>query len=128
MDHLRYVDVLSFLNNSAFIHVVEHLEGLVVQRLFELSKANLASTGGFTKFMLSLRATQTTMCAGYKMQKQISNAIARQSAAIRTALSKYNELAPLQQPPRPILEYGDLALYSWLGDFDLLKYSHMDIM
>jgi hypothetical protein len=41
----RYIAALSFINNRTFIGVVEHLEGLVVQRLFELSKANLASTG-----------------------------------------------------------------------------------
>lgn len=43
-------------------------------------------------------------------------------------LDKYNELAPLQNPPRPLLQYSDVASYSWLGDFDLLKYSCTNIM
>ena len=61
------------------------------------------------------------------MWKHISKAIAKRSAAIRTALDKYNELAPQQNPSRPILQYSDVASYSWLGDFDLLKYSHSNI-
>ncbi|KAI0245897.1 hypothetical protein BJV78DRAFT_1086966, partial [Lactifluus subvellereus] len=85
------------------------LEGLVVQQLFELSKANLASTG-------------------YKLQKHISKGIVKRSSAIRTALDKYNKLAPLQNPLQPTLEYTNVASYSWLGDFELLKYSRNDIM
>ncbi|KAI0249685.1 hypothetical protein BJV78DRAFT_1129325, partial [Lactifluus subvellereus] len=108
-DDPRYVDALAYVNNRTFIRAVEHLEGLVVQRLFELSKANLASTG-------------------YKLRKHISKGIAKRSSAIRTALDKYNKLAPLQNPPRPTLEYTDVASYSWLGDFELLKYSRNDIM
>ena len=65
---------------------------------------------------------------GYKMQKHISKAITKCSSAIHTVLDKYNELAPLQNPPRPLLQYSDVASYSWLGDFDLLKYSCTNIM
>lgn len=42
---LQYVDTLMYINNWTFIHVVECHEGLVVQQLFELLKANLATTG-----------------------------------------------------------------------------------
>ena len=49
-----YVEALSFINNHTFIHVVEHLEGLVIQRLFELLKANLASTGESGNFALKI--------------------------------------------------------------------------
>ncbi|KAF8229080.1 hypothetical protein L208DRAFT_1092424, partial [Tricholoma matsutake] len=92
---------------------MERLKGLVVQWLFELSKANLATTGIYV---------------GYKLQKHISKAIARHSSAICTALEKYNELGPLQKPPQPVLEYSDVASYSWLGAFDLLKHSCTNIM
>ena len=46
-DDPRYVEALTYVNNRTFIRAVEHLEGLVVQRLFELSKANLATTGEY---------------------------------------------------------------------------------
>ncbi|KAG1729622.1 uncharacterized protein EDB91DRAFT_1059885, partial [Suillus paluster] len=70
----EYQEPLEYLNNNRFVHAVQRLEGLVVQRLFELAKANLASTG-------------------YKMRQQISNAITRRSSAIHHALEHYNQLA-----------------------------------
>lgn len=62
------------------------------------------------------------------MRKHISKAIVRRSSAIRTALDKYNHLASLQTPPCPTLQYADVAGYTWLGDFDLLKGSRHDIL
>jgi hypothetical protein len=121
----RYIEALTYVKNRTFIRVVENLEGLVVQRLFELSKANLATTGvslNVRILMIDVKAS-----TGYKMRKHISKAIAKRSAAIRTALDKYNELAPQQNPPRPVLQYSDVASYSWLGEFDLLKYSRSNI-
>ncbi|KAG2089874.1 uncharacterized protein F5147DRAFT_780519 [Suillus discolor] len=78
---------------SCFIRVVEHLEGLVVKRLFELAKANLAGTS-------------------YKLRQHISNAITQRSAAIHAALDKYNDLAPLQNPPQLTLTYHEQDLLS----------------
>jgi hypothetical protein len=62
------------------------------------------------------------------MRKYISKAITRRSAAIRTALEKYNKLAPLQNPPRPVLDYSEVVGYASLGEFSLLKYSRHDIL
>jgi hypothetical protein len=121
----RYLDALKYINDRTFIGAVERLEGLVVQRLFELSKANLAATGVYFSLQQKLL---TEIFLGYKMRKHISKAIAKRSSAIRTALEKYNKLAPLQIPPRPILQFSDVASYSWLSDFDLLKFSRTDIM
>ena len=45
MDRCEYVQMLEYSQQRQFIRAVEELENLVVQRLFELSKANLASTG-----------------------------------------------------------------------------------
>ncbi|KAG2738160.1 hypothetical protein P692DRAFT_201731710, partial [Suillus brevipes Sb2] len=68
---VKYQEGLAYLTNWRFIQAVEHLQGLVIQRLFELAKANIAGTG-------------------YKLRQHISSAISRRSAAIRTALEKYN--------------------------------------
>ncbi|KAG1788605.1 hypothetical protein EV424DRAFT_1356054 [Suillus variegatus] len=105
----EYVMALKYFHEHRFVHAVEELEGLVVQRLFELSKANLAGTG-------------------YKMRKYISKAITRRSAAIRSALEKYNALAPIQHPPRPVLDYSEVIGYASLGEFSLLKYSRYDVL
>ncbi|KAG2096945.1 hypothetical protein BD769DRAFT_1631409 [Suillus cothurnatus] len=85
----RYVEALKYYGQQHFIRVVKELEGLAVQRLIELSKVNLSGTG-------------------YKMCKYISKAITQQSSAIHTALNRYNKLAPLHVPPRPILDYAEV--------------------
>jgi hypothetical protein len=46
-DDPEYVAVQEYAKHCTFICVVEELEGLVVQRLFELSKANLAGTSSY---------------------------------------------------------------------------------
>ncbi|KAG1789804.1 uncharacterized protein HD556DRAFT_1243132, partial [Suillus plorans] len=60
--------------------------------------------------------------------KYISRAIARRSATICNALEKYNKMAPLQIPPRPILNYAEVVGYATLGEFTLLKYSCHDLL
>ncbi|KAG0692050.1 hypothetical protein DFH29DRAFT_1052446 [Suillus ampliporus] len=105
----KYQEGLAYLTNQRFIRSVEQLQGLVIQRLFELAKANIAGTG-------------------YKLRQHISNAISRRSAAIRTALEKYNQLAVVQTLPREVLEFSEIASYAWLGEFDLLKHSRHRIL
>ncbi|TFK59169.1 hypothetical protein BDN72DRAFT_781102 [Pluteus cervinus] len=107
-DHASYQELQLYIRNSKWVEVVEKLEGLVVQRLIELSKANLAGTG-------------------YKLRRHISYALIRRSAAIKTAIQQYNQLAPLQTPPQPELEYSTVINYSLLGEFTLLKESRDDI-
>ncbi|KAH7904479.1 hypothetical protein BJ138DRAFT_1019105, partial [Hygrophoropsis aurantiaca] len=108
-DHPSYVETLQYVKQREFIRTVDELEALVVHRLLELSKANLAGTG-------------------YKLRKQISRAISRRSAAIHHAVDRYNALAPLQDPPRPILRFSDVLTYASIGEFDLLKQSRHDIL
>ncbi|KAG1856478.1 hypothetical protein F4604DRAFT_1590377 [Suillus subluteus] len=105
--HPEYTQALKYSHERRFIRTVEELEGLVVQRLFEFSKANLVGTG----------LSRNYLCA-----------IARRSAAIRSSLEKYNKLAPLQTPPRPILDYSEVVGYATLGEFSLLKYSRHDLL
>jgi hypothetical protein len=85
------------LQHREFTRVVDRLEGLIVQRLFELSKANLAATG--TRSLFSDYLPSANPPSGYKMHKHISKAITRRSSTICTVLEKYNQLAPMQFPP-----------------------------
>ena len=52
-DRREYVEMLEYSRQRQFIRAVEELENLVVQRLFELSKANLASTGEVVTLLCS---------------------------------------------------------------------------
>ncbi|KAL1740504.1 hypothetical protein HDZ31DRAFT_47382, partial [Schizophyllum fasciatum] len=108
-DDELYRAALQSVHMREFEKVLGRLEGLVVQRLAELSKANLART-----------------C--YKLRKHIAANLSKRSEAIRAVLAKYNELAPKQDPPRPRIQYSDIVSYAFIGEFQLLKYSKHDIL
>ncbi|KAL1746109.1 hypothetical protein HDZ31DRAFT_34848 [Schizophyllum fasciatum] len=105
----QYKAALRYVQMRGFERVLTKLEGLVVQRLTELAKANLVGTG-------------------YKLRKHISHNLSKRSETIRNTLAKYNELAPKQDPPRPRIEYSDVVSYAFLGEFELLKYSKHAIL
>ncbi|KAF7291212.1 hypothetical protein MIND_01264600 [Mycena indigotica] len=81
---------------------VDHLELLVVQRLLELSKLHRSET-----------------C--YKMRTHLGKSIQVRSKTVRAAVEKYNLLAVLQDPPKPTLEWKDVATHTFLSEFNLLR-------
>ncbi|KIJ52905.1 hypothetical protein M422DRAFT_88880, partial [Sphaerobolus stellatus SS14] len=66
-----YQTTLKYMNQRQFQLAVDKLEGLVVQRLFELTKANASETG-------------------YKLRTHINKAIKSRSKACQRALRAYN--------------------------------------
>ncbi|GJJ14562.1 hypothetical protein Clacol_008827 [Clathrus columnatus] len=95
-ESLEYKKAMEYLQHREYYHSVEKLEGLVIQCLFEMAKANASGTGMYL-------AAQT------------------RSKAIHCALNTYNKLANLMQPPRPTLSWTDIVEYSTIAEFDLLQ-------
>ncbi|KAF9070770.1 hypothetical protein BDP27DRAFT_1220166, partial [Rhodocollybia butyracea] len=79
---------------------LDRLEGLVVARLFELTKLNMSRTG-------------------YKLRTHIANALKARSQAICTTVTAYNDAA--FELDRPQLTWEQVLEYSFLSDFDLLR-------
>lgn len=65
--------------------------------------------------------------SGYSLCKHIGNALKSRSAAIRTALGKYNIAAATLTPPRQELSWDEVVEYAFLADFDLLRDTRQDI-
>ena len=65
---------------------------------------------------------------GYKLRKHIAQALSRRCAAIRNAIGRYNDLAPLQKPPRPLLVYSEVVDYCTFSKFEILKHSDHDVL
>ena len=65
---------------------------------------------------------------GYKLRKHIAQALSCRCAAIRNAIARYNDLAPRQKPPRPVLVYTDVVDYCTFSEFEILKHSDHDIL
>ncbi|KIJ58438.1 hypothetical protein HYDPIDRAFT_102653, partial [Hydnomerulius pinastri MD-312] len=86
--------------NREYQRALDNLEGLVVARIFELSKINRAGT---------------------------AKALQARSSAIRTALERYNTAALAMEPARRTLEWDEVVEYAFLADFDLLRDVHQDV-
>ncbi|KAG2135775.1 hypothetical protein DEU56DRAFT_737641 [Suillus clintonianus] len=107
-DDPEWMDAGRLVANRKFQRALDALEGLVVARIFELSKMNRAGTG-------------------YKLRKHIGKALQARSAAIRTALDRYNTAARALSPPRPTISWDEVVEYAFLSDFDLLRDARQDI-
>ncbi|KAG1789326.1 hypothetical protein EV424DRAFT_1476376 [Suillus variegatus] len=87
---------------------LDRLEGLIVARIFELTRMNRAATG-------------------YKLRKHIAKALQTRSIAIRSALNTYNAIAEAMHPPRKTLKWDEVVEYAFLADFDLLCDTRADV-
>ncbi|OCH91902.1 hypothetical protein OBBRIDRAFT_727825, partial [Obba rivulosa] len=104
-EHPKYQETLKFMRHRDFHRALEKVQQLVVQRLLEMSKANMTGLG-------------------YKMRTSIWKALKTRGKAIRSALKKYNKLALQMDPPAPILEWKNILNYTFVSEFDLLRHSH----
>ncbi|KAF8591239.1 hypothetical protein K439DRAFT_1611253 [Ramaria rubella] len=100
----EWVATQQMIDMRKYQRAVDHLEGLVVARLMEISKAHQAGTG-------------------YKLRKHIGKALKSRSEAIHTAVRNYNSVAATLKPPRAQLDVQTVLDYVYLAQFDLLRES-----
>ncbi|EJD47608.1 hypothetical protein AURDEDRAFT_163480 [Auricularia subglabra TFB-10046 SS5] len=81
---------------------LDRLELLMVQRMFELAKSHVF---------------------GYKLREAIGKGLKSRSQAIRTAVTRYNELAAALNPPAAPVNFATLMEWTELQEFELLRRS-----
>jgi hypothetical protein len=55
------------------------------------------------------------------MRQHIAKSLQRRSKAVKNAITTYNELAAIQDPPKRQLSWEDVVEYTFIADFDLLR-------
>ncbi|KAI0744667.1 hypothetical protein C8Q76DRAFT_764263 [Earliella scabrosa] len=103
----QYQNTLHYVATREYQRALGKLQRLVVQRLFELHKLNLAQTG-------------------YKARTYIAKNLQRRCQSIRTAVKAYNEAAAALNPPRAPLDWSTASHYSFLEEFALLRDTRKD--
>jgi len=103
-DSPEYLDAKKWSGERKYRLALDRLERLVIQRIFELQKANLISTA-------------------YKMREQISSHLRTRCAAIRAAIKTYNKASSDLQPQREKLDASSVLDMAFLAQFDLLRFS-----
>ncbi|RDX48316.1 hypothetical protein OH76DRAFT_1456309 [Lentinus brumalis] len=104
----RYKDAVKYIAERTYQRALGKLQRLVVQRLFELHKLNIAQTG-------------------YKARTYIAKNLQRRCKAIRTAVTAYNNAARALDPPRPTLDWSKASQYSFVEEFTLLEDTRNDL-
>ncbi|KIY47442.1 hypothetical protein FISHEDRAFT_30409, partial [Fistulina hepatica ATCC 64428] len=108
IDDKEYTDALQYLEECKYRRCLDTLLRLVVQRLFELQRMNLSQLG-------------------YKMRQHIARALQSRSKAIRRAVTALNTAAKNLTPPRKSLDWKEVAKYSFIEEFTMLRNTRQDI-
>ncbi|KAL0564296.1 hypothetical protein V5O48_017755 [Marasmius crinis-equi] len=96
----------TLVDNLELQQATDHLQGLVVSRLFELKGMNKAGQG-------------------YKLRQHVGKALKSRSQAIQTAVDRYNKIAGRKN--LPTLDFQTVIEYTFLAEFDLLWQGRRDI-
>ncbi|CAE6464894.1 unnamed protein product [Rhizoctonia solani] len=104
----EWIEAQKTRKDQQYHAAIDELERLVIQRLFELSRAGLANTG-------------------YKLRQHILKAIYVRSKAVRAALDRYNKLASELVPPSCTISWDSIANSKVLEDFNILRGSRWGI-
>ena len=121
-DDPEYQDAAWYLQHRDFHHALDCVQQLVVQRLFEMSKANIAGMGNIVLSILS--ACSNYSQTGYKMRTSIWKALKQRSKAIRTTIDKYSKLVATMNLPAPTLDWKNVVNYTFISEFDILWHSY----
>ncbi|KAJ3924409.1 MAG: hypothetical protein NXY57DRAFT_881555, partial [Lentinula lateritia] len=98
----------ALVTGAKYRRALDKLEGLLVSRIFELSRLNISGTG-------------------YKMRKHLASALKKRSKSIQNAITEYNNIAIKMKPPRRQVDWEEVVEYAFLSKFDILRDTREDI-
>ncbi|KAJ7190918.1 hypothetical protein GGX14DRAFT_381613 [Mycena pura] len=107
-DSDEWKDAAIMVRRRRYQRALDHLQGLIIARMFELTKMNMSGTG-------------------YKLRRHIAKALQARSRAVQTALANYNDAGSRLIPPCDELSWEQVVDYAFLSDFDLLHDGREDI-
>ncbi|KAI0739797.1 hypothetical protein C8Q80DRAFT_1222084 [Daedaleopsis nitida] len=103
-----YTETLQYINTHRYQRALHKLQRLVVLRLFELHKLNIARTG-------------------YKVRTYLAKSFQRRCRAIRNAVDQYNTAARALHPLRADVNWDQVSHYTFVQEFSLLQDSSNDV-
>ncbi|KAH7870139.1 uncharacterized protein C8R40DRAFT_1163288 [Lentinula edodes] len=98
----------ALVTGTKYRRALDKLEGLLVSRIFELSRLNISGTG-------------------YKMRKHLASALKKRLKSIQSAIIEYNTVAAKMKPKRQPVDWEEVVEYTFLSEFDILRDTREDI-
>jgi hypothetical protein len=121
----KWEAVATMVRRRRYQRALDHLQGLIISRMFELAKRNMSGTGNFCSAHDGRALTENE--TGYKLRKHIAKALQAHSKAVKNTIAKYNEIAESMTLPKPTLNWEEVVEYVFLSDFNLLREGREDI-
>ncbi|OJT11359.1 hypothetical protein TRAPUB_12122 [Trametes pubescens] len=120
----QYIKVMDYIATRKYQRALGHLQRLVVQRLFELHRLNLAQTGTSAPKFADQYSLSTT---AYRVRTHIAKHLQARCKAIRTAVNNYNTAATALKPPQPPLDWSQVSHMRFVEEFELLQDTRGDL-
>ncbi|KAJ3848414.1 hypothetical protein EV368DRAFT_49345 [Lentinula lateritia] len=105
---VQWEEAGALVTRAKYRRALDKHEGLLVSRIFELSRLNISGTG-------------------YKMRKHLASALKKQSKSIQSAIIEYNTIAAKMKPKRQPVDWEEVVEYAFLSEFDILRDTCEDI-
>ncbi|KAJ3899548.1 hypothetical protein F5879DRAFT_1012287 [Lentinula edodes] len=105
---VQWEEAGALVTGVKYRRALDKLEGLLVSRIFELSRLNISGTG-------------------YKIQKHLASALKKRSKSIQSAIIEYNTIAAKMKPKRQPVDWEEVVEYVFLSEFDILCDTREDI-
>ncbi|KAJ3884618.1 hypothetical protein GG344DRAFT_71193 [Lentinula edodes] len=105
---VQWEEAGALVTGAKYRRALDKLEGLLVSRIFELSRLNISGTG-------------------YKMRKHLASALKKRSKSIQSAITEYNTVAAKMKPKRQPVDWEEVVEYAFLSEFDILRDTREDI-
>lgn len=121
----EYLRTKEYIRIRKWRLALDHLERLVVQRLFELQKGHVEGTGMFDGSR-SFNSLAYCLCwSGYNLRTYIAKHLKSRSKTIQAAVTAYNKAA--RAVGRPVVTFSAVVHYSFLAEFDILREARQDV-
>ena len=122
----EYITTIKYIQERKYHRALDHLQRLVVQRLFELHRLNLSGIGMLWYYFFFLHLSFHIILA-YKARSHLSKSLRTRSPAIRNATAAFNKAARDLDPPRAELDWTKISRFNYIEEFNLLKDCRTDI-
>ncbi|KAF8137995.1 hypothetical protein K438DRAFT_1458655, partial [Mycena galopus ATCC 62051] len=96
----EWIQAAELVTMRHYRRAINTLEGLVVKRILELTKAKQSA---------------------YKLRDHIAKTLRARSKAIWNTLNRYNTVAEVLDPPGSLLTWAEVVDYTFLSNFDILR-------
>lgn len=121
-----YDKAKKYVKERAYRRELDHVEKLIVQRLFELEKTHLVSTSKWLRYAFCCRELNF-MLIGYAMRTNIAKHMQSRRATVETSITRLNTAAKALDPPRPTISAAEVLSKTFVGEIDFLRDSRNDI-